>query len=193
MATYSGSGATTCTSVIGGTHDDIIVPPGATCILDGVNVRGNVTVQQDAVFKMFFTQVGGNVQGKNADVIQMQFSTVGGNLKVPNAGHPDYLSAFTLLSTVDGNAHINNHRNGAILLQSSQFLGNLHVRGNSGSSFGEFAVDNFVAGNFDFEENGPGGLRKVLDNTVGERLRCRDNAAPFINGPNDGEEEEGCF
>ena len=57
----------TCRGTIGSTTvDDLLVPQGATCTLDGTTVKGTITVKGDATLRAAHVRVVGNVQSENA-------------------------------------------------------------------------------------------------------------------------------
>jgi len=61
------AGERTCRGTIGSTTvDDLLVPQGATCTLDGTTVKGTITVKGDATLRAAHVRVVGNVQSENA-------------------------------------------------------------------------------------------------------------------------------
>lgn len=62
----------TCTGTITGTTGPLIVPPGATCELDGATVNGSVTVQTDATLEVYgSTHITGAVTANSAREIHI--------------------------------------------------------------------------------------------------------------------------
>lgn len=74
----------TCRGSIGAvTVDNLRVPQGASCTLNGTRVQGTITVHQGATLTANTVRVVGNVQGENAaDVRVLSGSTVGGSVQV---------------------------------------------------------------------------------------------------------------
>jgi hypothetical protein len=73
----------TCTGVIGSvTVDNVRVPDGATCTLDGTRVQGTVYVENDATLRARGVSVIGNVQAENARLVVVRNSSVGGSIQV---------------------------------------------------------------------------------------------------------------
>jgi hypothetical protein len=55
-------------------------------------------------------------------------------------------------------------------------------------------VRNYVAQNLDVLRNRGGGQKTVRDNRVGATLKCEENRAPFVGGPNQAARaERQCF
>jgi hypothetical protein len=74
----------TCRGTIGAaTVDNLRVPQGATCVLEGTRVEGTAKVERDAVLRAKGVRVIGNVQGENAHRVKVvQESRVGGSVQV---------------------------------------------------------------------------------------------------------------
>jgi hypothetical protein len=75
---------TKCRGTIGArTLDNVLVPQGATCTLNGTKVKGTVKVGRNAVLIATDVHVVGNVQGENAkNVVVRRGSFIGGNVQV---------------------------------------------------------------------------------------------------------------
>jgi len=57
---------TPCTGTMtGGTFDNVVVPPGATCVLIEATVLGNVKALEDSRLRVDFSDIGGNVEGED--------------------------------------------------------------------------------------------------------------------------------
>lgn len=74
----------TCRGTIGATTvDNLRVPDGATCILNGTKVKGTIKVETGAVLKAYDVRVIGNVQGEDAKkVVVRDNSYIGGSFQV---------------------------------------------------------------------------------------------------------------
>ena len=79
---------TVCTGTIGAvTVDNLRVPDGATCRLDGTHVKGTVKVEVDAILRAFGVRVIGNVQAEKArKVVIRDGSRVGGSVQIVQGG-----------------------------------------------------------------------------------------------------------
>jgi hypothetical protein len=73
-----------CRGAIGArTVDNLRVPQGATCTLNGTFVKGTIKVQRAATLMAIDVRVIGNVQGENAEnVVVRATSRVGGSVQV---------------------------------------------------------------------------------------------------------------
>jgi hypothetical protein len=149
---------TTCTGLLTGFHDNVVVPSGADCILSGAQVRNNVRVMQDAsllatVGPLGPTVIGGNVHGIHSRFVLLVFATqVGGNFHV-HGGDVGTTSGFDIGVTIGGNATIEL---------------------NAGRTFVDAAT---VGGQLNVWRN-TGGCIEVEFNTVGGHVRVEDNIIP---------------
>jgi hypothetical protein len=75
---------TTCRGTIGPrTVDNLRVPQGASCVLEGTTVKGTAKVQGNARLRAEGVRVIGNVQGENArNVAVVAQSRIGGSVQV---------------------------------------------------------------------------------------------------------------
>ena len=73
----------TCRGTIGAvTLDNVRVPQGATCRLDGTVVQGTVKIERNARLFADDVRVVGNVQGENHRRVKVVGSRVGGSIQV---------------------------------------------------------------------------------------------------------------
>lgn len=73
----------TCRGTIGATTvDNLRVPQGATCTLNGTRVKGTVKVERGATLKASRISVIGNVQAEGAAAVNVAASTVGGSVQI---------------------------------------------------------------------------------------------------------------
>ena len=74
----------TCRGTLGAiTVDNLRVPQGAACTLNGTRVQGTIKVERDATLTANGVRVIGNVQGENAaNVRVVGGSTIGGSVQV---------------------------------------------------------------------------------------------------------------
>jgi hypothetical protein len=67
-----------CVGVVGPiTVDNVVVPRGAECVLDGTQVLGNAKTQRRGNLFMFGANVRGNVQGKSGSTAAASSSSIG--------------------------------------------------------------------------------------------------------------------
>src|ERR671919_2086210 len=77
-----------CRGTIGArTVDNLRVPQGATCTLNGTYVKGTIKVQRAATLKAYGIRVIGNVQAENArNVVVRARSRIGGSVQIVQGG-----------------------------------------------------------------------------------------------------------
>jgi hypothetical protein len=216
VAPGAAAGDTPCVGVLAGTHDNVVVPPGATCSLLGATVRGNVKALANSRLVIDNSTVHGDVDGDGADSVQVNNSTVDGNvtitgggpaaLPVPPGGLPctvttNVCEAAVGNTTVGGNVHIlrmvGSVRVGSILMPAFGALfefGNVQVEDNFIPAGDDLVIAfNTIPHNLQVYKNtGPGS--KTVSNNTADTIQCFDNGPPFVGGPNAGVKEEGqCF
>jgi hypothetical protein len=127
--------------------DNLRVPEGATCTLNGTRVRGAITVQRHARLVANGVRVTGNVQAENArNVVIRRKSQIGGSIQLGQGGR-----ASVLRSRVNGDLHLDENR-GPLQVQRNRVGGSIQVIGNSG---GASIARNRVGGNLECKENHP--------------------------------------
>lgn len=136
-----------CRGTIGAvTVEDVHVPSGASCTLNGTRVQGNVTINQGGNLAATRTVVGGNVQSQahgtvtlressrvggsvqleNGGTIQVADSRVGGSIQIKaNRGHVGIAR-----NVVDSDIQLFSNRAGT-LVRSNRVDGNLQCEGNT--------------------------------------------------------------
>lgn len=143
---------TTCTGVLTGVHDSVVVPKGEDCTLLSAQVAGNVRVEQGASLLatgLPSTTIGGNVHGIHSRFVFLQFATqVAGNLHV-HGGDAGTTSGFDIGCTVGGNALIELNA-GKTFVDAAMVGRQLHVSRNTGPIEVEF---NTVGGQIRVEDN----------------------------------------
>jgi hypothetical protein len=138
----------TCRGFIGNTTvDNLRVPDGATCTLNGTRVKGTIKVETNAVLHAYRVQVIGNVQGENARAVNVYAgSSVGGSVQVKQ-GH----SAKIVGTRVNGDIQFDEN-DGFLTANDNRVGGNIQVIKN----FGGVAINrNVVDGNLQCKENAP--------------------------------------
>jgi hypothetical protein len=138
----------TCRGTIGArTVDNLRVPQGATCTLNGTRVKGTIKVQRNATLQAVRIRVVGNVQGEGAAIVRvLQGSTVGGSVQVVQGG----LSRVAD-SVVTGDI-LNDENRRAVSAVRNRVGGNIQAFKNTG---GVTFSANRVDGNLQCKENQP--------------------------------------
>ena len=156
-----------CRGTIGSaTVDNVRVPQGASCTLNGTRVEGTVKVEQKATLVANAIRVKGNVQSEGfKNVTLRDNSVVGGSVQLENGLEGG--SGRVLNSRVNGDL---------------QFFSNearMTARGNT------------TLANFQANQN-TGGL-VIQNNRISENLQCQANTPPPTGGGNTaGDKEDQC-
>ena len=154
-----------CRGTIGATTvDNLKVPQGASCTLNGTRVEGTVKVERNARLSASGIRVKGNVQSEGFKNITLrQSSVVVGSVQLENG--LDGGSGRVLNSKVNGDL---------------QFFSNdarMIARGNT------------LLANFQANQNS-GGL-VIENNRIAENLQCQSNNPPPTGGGNTAGDKEG--
>lgn len=139
VATPAFAEETTCTGTIGAErHDNIRVPDGATCSLQGTHADGSVYVGTGARLTATAATVIGNVQAEGAQDVTVRDTSVGGSVQLVQGGS----------ATVDGNPVGGDvqlfSNNGALVVTDNTIDGNLQCKENATAPTGG---GNVVQGN----------------------------------------------
>lgn len=217
VAPGAAAGDTPCVStLLPGTYDNVVVPPGQTCILNSVTVLGNVKALQDSRLRINSSNVGGNVEGDKADIVQVDASTVrenitikeGGPAVAPAAGFhfctqfsppsSTPCEAVVINSTIeDGNIQIEKMQGDTVvrangLLSLSPIRGNIQIYETFVAAAEFLSIDgNSVSQNVQVFKNGGPGRKLVVFNTVRENLQCFENVPPFVGSANIARQAQG--
>jgi hypothetical protein len=138
----------TCRDTIGRTTvDNLRVPQGASCTLNGTYVKGTIKVERDARLTAYGVRVIGNVQGENAaNVRVLARSSVGGSVQVVQGR-----AAQVLDSVVTGNILYDEQR-AAVGASRNRVGGDVQAFKNTG---GVTFANNRIDGNLQCKENTP--------------------------------------
>jgi hypothetical protein len=137
-----------CRGTIGArTVDNLRVPQGATCRLNGTFVKGTIKVQRAATLIATNVRVIGNVQGENArNVVVKGGSRVGGSVQVVQGAR-----ARVANSQVSGDILYDENR-GRVSVVSSRIGEDVQAFQNTG---GVRIRDNRIQGNLQCKANSP--------------------------------------
>jgi len=154
-----------CRGSIGAaTVDNLRVPQGATCKLNGTKVKGTIKVERAATLDAFKVRVVGNVQSENARSVTVRGSSrVGGSVQVKQGGQAKVVSSYI---------------NADVLFDEDR---------------GPLAInDNVVGGNVQAFQN-RGGLQ-IARNRIDGNLQCKENSPRPVGGGNvvQGNKEDQC-
>jgi hypothetical protein len=153
-----------CTRVVGAiTVDNVVVPDGRTCTLNGTRVEGNVFVLTKATLSASDVRVDGNIQTEGARAVYVNpGSIVGGNIQIEQGGKAEIKQ-----TRVDGDIQLFQNK-GALLARGNRVGGNMQVFQNTG------------------------GVR-LFNNKIAENLQCKENSPPPTGSGNiAGDKEDQC-
>jgi hypothetical protein len=137
-----------CRGTIGArTVDNLRVPQGATCTLNGTFVKGTIKVQRAATLIATNVRVIGNVQGENAqNVVVKGGSRVGGSVQVVQGAR-----AKVAFSGVNGDI-LYDENDGQLSVVSSRIGEDVQAFQNTG---GVTISNNRIEGNLQCKANSP--------------------------------------
>jgi hypothetical protein len=176
-------------------NGNLVVPSGASCLLSGVTVTGNVQVQTNATLSVFSdgTQgatIDGNVDvGAGASLFVSGFSegvvsTIGGSIKADGCISA-VLGPFTAVggnvqaqqclglgvtdSEIEGNLYCTDNSTAGCLVLRNHVQGNVQMNHNTGAD----ADHNTIGGNLRINDTSI--VAVVVGNTIGGNLQCLRN------------------
>ncbi len=186
-----------CVGVLTGPHDNVVVPPGAPCVLNNAQVKGNVKALENSRLLAILgnNTVQGSVYGDKAEIVQFNNSTVRGNIEIKEGEVNDGGLDVNLTNTTvqEGNVKIEKMAGEVIVNRSPVQKGNLQLFENLTVTglLGIRVANNEVAQDLQFFKNRGPSPKVVAGNTVGENLQCFENDPPFIGQPNVAKKAEG--
>jgi hypothetical protein len=139
---------TQCTGSIGAeTLDNIFVPDGATCQLNGTIAKGSVVVGTAATLMATRVSVNGNVQAEGANHVALTGrSLVGGSVQIVQG-----YSATVSHTRINGDLYYDAN-NAPLVADKNNIGGNVQAFQNKG---GVSITNNFIKGNLQCKENTP--------------------------------------
>lgn len=148
------------------TVDNLVVPQGATCTLNGTRVEGTIKVENGATLNASAVQVKGNLQSEG----------------------------FRNISVKDGSRFVgsvqlkNGQRDGLAKIVSTRINGDLQFESNAARVK---ASNNTILANLQAVQNTGGVVLK--NNTISENLQCKENNPPPTGGGKKaGDKEDQC-
>jgi hypothetical protein len=138
-----------CTGRIGAVYlDNIFVPDGASCVLDGTRAKGNIVVGRGAALQARAVSINGNLQAEGAQSIRVYGrSTFGGSVQIVQGATASIESA-----RINGDILFDENV-GPLNADNNVVGGNLQAFKNLG---GVTLVRNQMKGNLQCKENIPG-------------------------------------
>lgn len=137
----------TCRGTIGAvTVDNLRVPAGASCTLNGTRVQGTIKVESNARLTATSVRVVGNVQAENARLVRLDTSTVGGSVQLVQG-----VSAAVQRTTIEGSLLFDDN-SGRLVAGGNTINQDLQAFQNDG---GIQISRNRIDGNLQCKENQP--------------------------------------
>lgn len=137
-----------CRGTLGAiTVDNLKVPKGATCTLQGTKVKGTIRVGRKATLIATNIRVVGNIQAENhKNVVVNGASRIGGSIQLKQGG-----AASVRNAKVKQDIQYDHNRK-PLVAAGNRVGGSIQVVGNRG---GASITNNVVNGNLDCKENSP--------------------------------------
>jgi hypothetical protein len=133
------------------TLDNVKVPRGATCTLNGVRVKGNIKVGEDARLIATNVNVKGSVQAKEFASVRINgASKIGGSIQLAEGFGNGGLVTITG-TRVKGEIQLDDNF-GTVAITSNRVNGDIQLFDNAGAST---ITSNLVGGNLQCKENLP--------------------------------------
>ena len=205
-APTAGASTTPCSGVLGPVLvDNVVVPGGASCQLEGTQVSGNVVVEargavraeintairgdvvgrRNAILSISRTAIGGNVGCSGCRRVNIFETEVGGSVRLQSAAE----AVFVTASPIVGDLEIVAGAAGGEITRGVVF-GNLLFSRNRGPLM---MVRQFVGGDMRIVENvSPVGFT-LLENLIGKSLAFNRNTGPSAINANSIGETLACF
>ena len=156
-----------CRGTIGAaTVDNLRVPTGATCTLNGTEVKGTIKVERGARLFANGVRVVGNIQSEGFQTVSVkEGSRVGGSVQLEN-GLSDGLGRI-VSTRIDGDLQFFSNR-ARMVARDNTILANLQAVSNTGGLV-------------------------IQNNRISENLQCKQNNPPPTGGGNvAGDKEDQC-
>lgn len=171
----------TCRGSIGAeTVDDLRVPDGATCRLDGTRVEGSIRVGTGSTLVARDVRVDGNVQAEGHRDVDLRSSRVDGSVQLKQGQ-----AATVYRTTIGGDLQYDDNTR-RLVAHSNPVGGNIQIVGNTG---GVDVSGNRVDGNLQCKENRPaptGGANTVRGSAEDQCARLTGGSASPAPGSGSG-------
>jgi hypothetical protein len=168
------------------TLQDVVVPPGKSCILAYARIMGTLRVMEGASLYSVGTQVHGDADFDNPSSVELSENVFAGTLVLDgdrgsDTNTPSYLLSHTTLKT--GDLVVMGNNGVQVNLRGNEVLaGSIRVQANRESFL--TVIGNRVAQDIHVVGNGGGGSVVVRTNTAGGMIRCDANSPYPIVGFN---------
>lgn len=145
--------ATTCEGAMGAVVvEDLVVPAGATCTLDGTQVLGDVTVEPNATLTADFARIGGSVTLASGSRFRISDSAIDDDVTCTGCSQLVMTFMFDPVDrrAVEGDIEVTGMTNGHLHIEAGRISGDVEVTDSSG----DFTfIDNLIEGKLLFANN----------------------------------------
>ena len=120
----------TCTGSLGAVSvDNLRVPDGARCVLNGTQLNGSIVVGSGATLIADNVAINSNVQAENHRLVVVRTSQVGGSIQLVQGGDPGLRSAALRSNQVKGDVQLFSNE-GSQVVSANTIDGNLQCKEN---------------------------------------------------------------
>jgi hypothetical protein len=184
-------------TLVGGSYDDLIIPPGANCVLQGTNVEHDVRIGRGASFTAMNATLNARVTSVDAVTVDIENSFISESitstnsvrfkLLTTNVGHDVTVTGTHRLTrigdatclvdpSIGGNLTLTNNA-GAVAACNLTIGGDYEATGNSGRlSF----FSSFIGGGGVHVLNNTGPATRIKHLNTGGVIECRANTSPIF-------------
>jgi hypothetical protein len=175
----AGKTTTQCDGTLSGTYDKVVVPNGATCVLDGATINGSLTVGSGSSLYSTSSTISGNVTSRDAVTVRLLDTDLGHNVMI--SGTSGLVKLGNKGCQVDPSAALNvkvQGNQGNVAIRDMTIGRNLMVSGNAGRT----GLFRNTVGNGVKVFNNTGLANRVRDNTIRGNLNCHGNVKVLSSG-----------
>lgn len=197
MATTAAAGDTTCNGTLpAGSYDNVVVPSGANCTINGSTLKGNLLLQPGAnVVDVRNTTINGNVQGESFRSLDLHVSRVNGSVQLKK-----WTVNVQICGTRTQNIQVEEGTAGRLLIGGTcasfggnTTSGNIQVVKNRLTTSPAQIHNNTVGGDLQVFTNSGSVAIDIRGNSIRGNLQCKENRpAPTGGGNTAAKKEDQC-
>lgn len=111
--------------------DNVRVPQGATCTLNGTSLKGTLKIEKGATARVVNARINGNIQSEGHRSVNVTGTRVGGSIQLKQGGGINLRA-----NTVNGDIQLFTNRTGAKTVYNNTVGGNLQCKENTPAPVG---------------------------------------------------------